>query len=182
MPNYDWWEGPFYGIGLKLYDLLAGRHGFGSSKFLSKEKTLEHLPTVETKGLRGGVIYSDGQFDDARLAVNMAQTAVDHSATVINYVKVVGLVKEKDFVSGVLAKDEETGEEFEIRSKGVINATGVFTDSILKFDDPAARPMITPSQGIHIVLDKSFLPGNTAIMVPIPPTAVSCLRPPGTEK
>jgi glycerol-3-phosphate dehydrogenase len=166
VPNYDWWEGPFYGIGLKLYDMLSGKHGFGHSKFLSKEKTLESLPTIESKGLKGGVIYHDGQFDDSRLAVNMAQTAVDQSATVVNYVKVVGIIKESDLVAGVQAKDMESGDEFEIRSKGVINATGVFTDSILKLDDPNAENMITPSQGVHLVLDKSFLPGKSAIMVP----------------
>jgi glycerol-3-phosphate dehydrogenase len=166
VPNYDWWEGPFYGIGMKVYDLLSGRHGFGHSKFLSKEKTLEYLPTVEPKGLRGGVIYYDGQFDDSRLAVNMAQTAVNHSATVLNYVKVTGLIKEKEFVSGVEAKDVETGQEFELRAKGVINATGVFTDDIIRMDDASARKMLTLSQGIHIVLDKSFLPGDSAIMVP----------------
>jgi glycerol-3-phosphate dehydrogenase len=166
VPNYDWWEGPFYGIGLKLYDMLSGKHGFGHSKFLSKEKTLEYLPTIESKGLKGGVVYHDGQFDDSRLAINMAQTAVDQSATVVNYVKVVGIFKEMDLVSGVMAKDMETGEEFEIRAKGIINATGVFTDSILKMDNPDAENMITLSQGVHLVLDKSFLPGQSAIMVP----------------
>ncbi len=166
VPNYDWWEGPFYGIGMKVYDLLSGRHGFGHSKFLSKEKTLEYLPTVEPKGLRGGVIYYDGQFDDSRLAVNMAQTAVNQSGTVLNYVKVTGLIKEKEFVAGVQAKDIETGQEFELRAKGVINATGVFTDDIIHMDDPGAKNMLTLSQGIHIVLDKSFLPGESAIMVP----------------
>ena len=166
VPNYDWWEGPFYGIGMKVYDLLSGRHGFGHSKFLSKEKTLEYLPTVEPKGLRGGVIYYDGQFDDSRLAVNMAQTAVNQSGTILNYVKVTGLIKEKEFVAGVQAKDVETGLEFELRAKGVINATGVFTDDIIHMDDPGAKNMLTLSQGIHIVLDKSFLPGTSAIMVP----------------
>ena len=166
VPNYDWWEGPFYGIGMKVYDLLSGRHGLGHSKFLSKEKTLEYLPTIEPKGLRGGVIYYDGQFDDSRLAVNMAQTAANQSATVLNYVKVVGLIKEKDIVSGVKATDIETDEEFEIRAKGIINATGVFTDDIIQMDDANAKKMITLSQGIHIVLDKSFLPGDSAIMVP----------------
>jgi len=166
VPSFDWWEGPFYGIGLKIYDMLSGKHGFGHSKFLSKEKTLELLPTVETKGLRGGVIYYDGQFDDSRLAINMAQTAVDQSATVVNYMKVVGLIKENDFVNGVLVKDTESGEEHEIRASGVINATGVFTDSVLKMDEAGAAPIIAPSQGVHLVLDRSFLPGDTAIMVP----------------
>src|SRR6056297_1143884 len=166
VPNYDWWEGPFYGIGLKVYDMLAGKHGFGHSKFLSKEKTLEYLPTIETKGLRGGVIYYDGQFDDARLAVNMAQTAAEQSGTLINYMKVTRLKKESDIVSGVKAKDMETGTEYDIPAKGVINATGVFTDAILKMDEPDTKGIIMPSQGIHIVLDKSFLPGDSAIMVP----------------
>ena len=166
VPNYDWWEGPFYGIGMKVYDLLSGRQGFGHSRFLSREETLEYLPTVEPKGLRGGVIYYDGQFDDSRLAVNMAQTAAKQSATVINYIKVVGIFKEKDIVAGVKAKDLESGEEFEIRAKGVINATGVFTDDIIHMDEPSARKMIALSQGVHIVLHKSFLPGDSAIMVP----------------
>ncbi|MFO8113189.1 MAG: glycerol-3-phosphate dehydrogenase/oxidase [Desulfosalsimonadaceae bacterium] len=166
VPSYDWWEGPFYGIGLKLYDMLAGKHGFGRSRFLSKEKIQESIPTLETAGLRGGVIYFDGQFDDARLAVNMAQTAVEQSATVINYVKVVGLIKEKEIVSGVLAQDVESQETFEIRSAGIINATGVFTDSILEMDKPGSGNLIIPSQGVHLVLDADFLPGKSAIMVP----------------
>lgn len=166
VPSYDWWEGPFYGIGLKLYDMLAGKHGFGHSKFLSREKTRQYLPTVETQGLRGGIIYYDGQFDDSRLAVNMAQTVVEQSGTVINYMKVVGLIKENEMTAGVQAKDMETGEQYEIRSRGVINATGVFTDQVLHMDNPEARQMILPSQGVHIVVDESFLPGDTAIMVP----------------
>lgn len=166
VPSYDWWEGPFYGIGLKIYDMLAGKHGFGHSRFLSKEKTRKYLPTVETGGLRGGVIYYDGQFDDSRLAINMAQTAAEQSATVVNYMKVVGLIKENQMIAGVLARDMEASGEHEIRARGVINATGVFTDQVLRMDDPDARPMILPSQGVHLVLDESFLPGRTAVMVP----------------
>ena len=166
VPIYDWWEGPFYGIGLKLYDMLAGKHGFGKSKHLSREKTLEYLPTIETEGLRGGVIYYDGQFDDARLAVNMAQTAVDQTATVVNYMKVTGLLKEEGIVSGVTAVDGETGKTYEIPARSVINATGVFTDAVLEMDDPDSEKMILPSQGVHLVFDKSFLPGESAIMVP----------------
>ncbi|MFP4000226.1 MAG: FAD-dependent oxidoreductase [Desulfobacterales bacterium] len=166
VPSYDWWEGPFYGIGLKIYDMLAGKHGFGHSKFLSKQQTRQYLPTVETEGLRGGVIYYDGQFDDSRLAINMAQTAAGQTATVVNYMKVAGLLKKGQMTAGVLARDTETGEEYEIQASGVINATGVFTDEVLKMDDPDALRMILPSQGIHLVLDDSFLPGDTAIMVP----------------
>ncbi len=166
VPSYDWWEGPFYGIGLKLYDMLAGKHGFGNSKFLSREKTRHYLPTVETEGLLGGVIYYDGQFDDSRLAVNMAQTAADQSATLVNYMKAKALIREKDMTAGVLAQDMETGAEYEIKAKGVINATGVFTDQVLRMDDPGAKEIIIASQGVHLVLDASFLPGDTAIMVP----------------
>lgn len=166
VPNYDWWEGPFYGIGLKLYDMLAGKHGFGRSRFLSREKIKQSIPTLETKGLRGGVIYYDGQFDDARLAINMAQTAAEQSATVVNYVQVSGLIKENGIVNGVLAKDLESGEELEIRASGIINATGVFTDSVLEMDRPGSGNLIAPSQGVHLVLDDDFLPGKNAIMVP----------------
>ena len=143
-----------------------GRHGFGSSKNLSREKTLEYIPTVEPRGLRGGVIYYDGQFDDARLAVNMAQTAVEQGATVINYMKVTGLVTENDMIRGVTVQDAEDGETYTLRARGVINATGVWSDAIRRMDEPDAAKIITPSQGVHIVLDKSFLPGDTAIMVP----------------
>jgi len=166
VPNYDWWEGPFYGVGLRLYDLLAGKHGFGPSKNISLEKTLHYIPTIETKGLRGGVIYYDGQFDDARLAVNMAQTAVDQGAAVLNYVAVTGLVKSGDFTRGVIAVDRESGREYTLTARAVINATGVFADNIRRMDTPEAAPMIAPSQGVHIVLDRSFLPGKGAIMVP----------------
>ena len=166
VPNYDWWEGPFYGIGLKLYDILSGKHGFGSSEMLSKEETIRHIPTIETEGLRGGVIYYDGQFDDARLVIDMAETAAEQGGTLINYMKVTSLIKSTNMVSGVTARDMETGKEFQIKAKVVINATGVFTDSVLRMDDPQAEAMISPSQGIHIVLDKSFLPGDSAIMVP----------------
>ncbi len=166
VPNYDWWEGPFYGIGLKLYDILAGKHGFGSSEMLSKEETIHHIPTIETEGLRGGVIYYDGQFDDARLVINMVETVAEQGGTLINYMKMTSLIKSTNMVSGVTARDMETGKEFQIKAKVVINATGVFTDSILRMDEPQAAAMISPSQGIHIVLDKSFLPGDSAIMVP----------------
>ncbi len=166
VPVYDWWESPFYGIGLKLYDVLAGKHGFGKSKILSKEKTLELLPTVETDGLRGGVIYHDGQFDDARLAVNLAQTAVRQGGTLINYMKVTDFTKKEDIIRSVIARDLENKKEYELKGKAIINATGVFTDSIRRLDDPGVKAMINASQGAHIVLDKSFLPGDTAVMVP----------------
>jgi len=166
VPNYDWWEGPFYGIGMKVYDMLAGKLGLGPSKNLSRIKTLELLPTIESEGLKGGVIYYDGQFDDSRFAVNLAQTAIDHGASVINYAKVTDLLKSNKTVNGVKARDQITGDEFEVNGRVVINATGVFTDNILKMDNPDADNIIAPSQGVHIIIDKEFLQSESAIMVP----------------
>ncbi len=166
VPNYDWWEGPFYGIGMKLYDMLAGKEGFGDSRVLSKDETVNHIPTIETEGLRGGVIYYDGQFDDARLVINMVQTAAEQGATIINYMPVTKLIKKGDCVSGVVAHDNEADVEYQLSARAVINATGVFTDQILELDGTIDDKLISPSQGIHIVLDKSFLPGDSAIMIP----------------
>jgi glycerol-3-phosphate dehydrogenase len=167
VPNYVWWEAPFYGIGMKVYDALAGRYGFGHSKNLSREETVQRLPTIETEGLKGGVMYHDGQFDDARLLVDLAQTAAGQGATLLNYVKVTKLQKDADgYIVGAEAKDQETGEILRPEARVVINATGVFTDGIRRMDDPAARPMIQPSQGVHLVLPRPFLGGDSAIMVP----------------
>jgi glycerol-3-phosphate dehydrogenase len=166
VPNYDWWEGPFYGIGLKLYDMLAGKEGFGPSVIKSKEETLALLPTIETEGLNGGVQYHDGQFDDARLVINLAQTAVEQGAVMMNYMPVIGFSRKDGLINGVVAEDLESNTEFAIQGKVVINATGPFADLIRDLDDPQSVPMIAHSQGVHIVLDKAFLPGNTAIMVP----------------
>ena len=167
VPNYSWWEAPFYGIGLKMYDLPAGKYGFGASKLLSKEETLERLPGLEPEELRGGVVYYDGQFDDARLLIHLAMTAADHGATLLNYCPAVGLMRDADgYVSGVLARDEETGQELRLPAKVVVNATGVFTDSVRQMADPGADPLMVTSQGIHLVFDRSFLKGDTALMVP----------------
>ena len=166
IPNYKWWENPFYGIGLKVYDWMAGSLGLGPSQFLDREETLALAPNLDDDGLRGGVLYHDGQFDDARLAIHLAMTAADHGAAVLNYVSVEGLMKEKNIVCGVKAKDTIDGKEFEIRANAVINATGIFSDSIAKMDNPAAEKMISHSQGIHLVFDKEFLPSDTAIMIP----------------
>ena len=160
VPIYDWWEGPFYGIGLKLYDMLAGKEGICASQFLSKEETIEKIPTVETEGLRGGVIYYDGQFDDARLLINLAQTAHEQGAALANYVKVISILKDQDLIQGVELEDQETKDKYLVKSKVVINATGIFTDSVRKMDDVKATPIMTSSQGVHIVLDKSFFSGR----------------------
>ena len=167
VPNYDWWEAPFYGLGLKLYNLLSGKYGFGPSKILSREETLDRLPTINKDGLRGGVVYYDGQFDDSRLLIDMVITAAEQGATLLNYCSVSGLTKDSEgFVNGVTGRDEETGEEFSARGKTVVNATGPFSDAIRRLADPSIEPMISPSQGIHLVFDRSFLPGDAAIMVP----------------
>ncbi len=167
VPNYDWWEAPFYGLGLKVYNLLAGKYGFGPSQILSREETLERLPTIKTEGLRGGVVYYDGQFDDARLLINLAATAAEQGATLLNYAPVTGLTHGDDgFLDGVEAKDLESGDSFRARAKVVVNATGAFCDGVRQLANPGAAPLIAPSQGIHLVFDRSFLPGNNAIMVP----------------
>jgi glycerol-3-phosphate dehydrogenase len=167
VPSYEWWEAPFYGIGLRLYDLLAGKYGFGPSRNLSRDETLERIPTLKTEGLRGGVIYYDGQFDDARLLINLLQTAFEQGATLVNYCPVVALTRGADgFITGAIARNDEQGEELEIRARAVVNATGPFADQVRRIADPAASPLLAPSQGIHLVLDRSFLPGEDAIMVP----------------
>jgi glycerol-3-phosphate dehydrogenase len=167
VPSYSWWEGPFYGIGLKLYQMLSGKYGFGPSQLLSKEETLRRLPSVNPDGLTGGVVYYDGQFDDTRLLINLAATAVEQGAVLLNYAKVTGLSKGGDgIVNGISWTDVETGQIFQAAARVVVNATGPFTDAVRHMAEPQAKALIAPSQGAHIVLDRSFLPGDTAIMVP----------------
>jgi len=167
VPRYSWWQAPFYGIGLKLYDLLAGKYGFGASKLLTKDETLQRLPGLEPEGLLGGVVYYDGQFDDARLLIHLAMTAAEAGGTLVNYCPATGLLRDSDgYVNGVTARDEETGAVLTIAARVVVNATGVFTDSIRRLADPAAEPLVVTSQGIHLVFDRSFLRSDTALMVP----------------
>ena len=167
VPNYAWWEAPFYGIGMKVYDLLAGKYGFGPSQILSREEVLALIPTLSQDGLRGGVKYHDGQFDDARLLIDLASTAAEHGACLLNYTRVISLAKDGEgFVNGLAFRDEENGAVHTLAARCVINATGPFCDEIRRVDDPASKPMIAPSQGVHIVLSREFLPGDTAIMVP----------------
>lgn len=166
IPSYHWWEGPFYGIGLKVYDALAGQLGLAPSRFLSREEIMQCLPTLETEGLDGGIQYHDGQFDDARLAIHLARTAVNHGGIVLNHTRCSGLMKKKGHIIGVKAECVETGAQHEIRAHCIINATGVFVDEVRRMDDAAAGPIVTPSQGMHLVLPREFLPGNSAIMIP----------------
>jgi glycerol-3-phosphate dehydrogenase len=166
VPLYDWWEGPFYGIGLKFYDMMAGRLGLGPSRLLSREETLERLPTMDPKGLKGGVIYHDGQFDDSRLAITLAKTLEDLGGIPLNYMQVTDLVKTGGLTSGVKVRDLEEDRLYTLNARGVINATGVFADTLRQLDDGDAEPLMAPSQGAHLVLDRSFLPSDHAIMIP----------------
>ena len=167
VPNYDWWEAPFYGIGMRVYDLLAGKYGFGRSRLLSRRETLARIPTLRTDGLRGGVIYYDGQFDDARLLINLVQTAVEQGAIAVNYARVFRFEKDAaGYVRGATFRDAETGREYTVHARAIVNATGPFADEIRRMDAPDTAPMIAPSQGVHLVLNRSFLPGDSAIMVP----------------
>jgi glycerol-3-phosphate dehydrogenase len=166
IPFYDWWNSPFYGLGLKVYDMMAGKLGLGPSELLDKQETMSLINNVKNEGLRGGVIYHDGQFDDSRMAISLARTASELGATILNYVEVKRLTKENDLISGLEAIENESGKKFLIKGKVIINATGVFSDRVIQMDKPEARPMIRPSQGVHIVLEKEFLDGPHAIMIP----------------
>ena len=168
IPCQSWWQRFFYGIGLKVYDILAVRNSFGRSHGVSRSKLHAISPALKSSAkLRGGVVYHDGQFDDTRLLINMARTAHDHGAALVNYCAVESLRKDDDeHVVGVVAKDLETGETFQVASRAVVNATGPFCDGIRKMDDPKCESMISPSQGIHIVLPREFYPGEAAMIVP----------------
>jgi glycerol-3-phosphate dehydrogenase len=167
VPSYSWWEGPFYGIGLKVYQILSGKYGFGPSQLISKEEALRRLPNVNPDGLTGGVVYYDGQFDDTRLLINLVATAAEQGAALLNYAKVTSLHKDGGgIVDGVAWQDMETGATCHSSAKVVVNATGAFTDSVRHMAEADLKNLIAPSQGAHIVLDRSFLPGDTAIMVP----------------
>ncbi len=166
VPRYRWWEGPFYGIGLKTYDLLAGRLNLAPSRILDREETIARIPNVEQRDLLGGVMYYDGQFDDARMAVTLAQSAADHGACVLNYARVTGLLRSGAEIAGAEVEDLESGARRNIRARVVVNAAGIFADALRRLDDPAAPAAVQPAQGVHLVFDGAFLAGQTAIMVP----------------
>lgn len=174
IPAYQGWEKPFYGLGLKLYDALAGRMGLGATEWLSREQTLQALPNVRSQQLKGGVKYWDGQFDDARLALALARTAARHGALLLNYCGVGELLFERGRVAGVVGVDGETGRRFPVQARCVINATGVWVDELRRQDGEAnpndgrgpTRPMVAPSQGVHLVVDREFLSGDSGLMVP----------------
>lgn len=164
--NYRWWEKPFYTIGLTVYDILAGKRGLGRSLPMSKKAVLKEVPQIATKGLRGGVVYYDGQFDDSRMGINIMQTAIEQGAVVANYIKVTSLLKSDDGKISGVTQDEMTGDKYTLKAKVVINATGIFVDDLMKMDAPEKRNIVRPSQGVHLVVDKSFLGGDSAIMIP----------------
>ena len=166
IPTYDWWDTPFYGIGLKIYDLMAGKLGLGPSQLLNKSETIEKIPNVNQDELNGGIIYHDGQFDDARMAISLAHTIEKHGGTVINYCKWESFIYENDIVSGIIVTDQLSNKSHTLKAKVVVNATGVFAEKIMRTDDPQSELSIKPSRGVHLVLDKSFLNSDNAIMVP----------------
>ena len=166
IPNYSWWSGIFYSVGLSVYDLLAGKRSFGRSRLITRKEIIRRIPNIRQKGLKLGVLYHDGQFDDARLAVSLAITGIEQGATLLNYFRVSGLTKDGIKINGLIAKDQETGIQYTFKTKTVINATGVFVDELLNMDVPEARPIVQPSQGVHLVFDKSFLGPHDALMIP----------------
>jgi glycerol-3-phosphate dehydrogenase len=167
IPLYSLFDVLQYWLGLKFYDILSGRLSLGKSYYLSKEKTIERLPNLKGEGLKGGIVYHDGQFDDSRMAISMAAESIKRGAIVLNYFMVNSLVKnETGKITGVTAREMVSGEEFNLSAKVVINATGVFADKVTKMDQPLSETSIRPSQGIHLVLDRSFLGSNSAIMIP----------------
>jgi len=174
LPSYKWWEAPFYGVGLKMYDALAGSAGLGRTEFLDRAETLAQLPMARPEGLKGGVKYWDGQFNDARLAITLARTAAQQGALLVNYCRVTGLLHENQRVVGVLCEDQLTGQSYTVHSACVVNATGVWVDALRAQDGAVAdqkhgqqtQPMVAPSQGVHMVVDREFLGGTSALMVP----------------
>jgi len=166
IPLYSYWDRLKYVAGLKFYDWIAGKWSLGPSLFVSRKKTLEYLPGIKTKGLIGGVLYHDGQFDDSRLAINLMQSIQEGGGIAINYIKVKELLKEDGKIAGVVAEDTESRQSYRVRSKAVINATGVFADGILKMDDAGSPKSICVSQGVHLVLDRKFYSSDHALMIP----------------
>ncbi len=166
VPVYNWWHKWFYGIGLKMYDLMAGKLSVGKTRWLNKQETLQRLPGINSTNLKGGILYFDGQFDDTRLAIELAKTAVTNGATVLNYCAATSFIKTKDTITGVCFCDIIDNVFYTANAKAVINATGVFADALMQLDKPSQNKMIAPSQGVHIVIENKFFPGNAAMMIP----------------
>jgi glycerol-3-phosphate dehydrogenase len=166
VPAFSYSSLPYYGFGLKLYERLSGSLSFGASKLLSRSKAMAMLPGVASEGLRGGVLYHDGQFDDARYIVALLRTFQELGGTAINYVEATGLLKRDGKIVGVQVRDCEADARFGLQTKVVVNASGVFAEEILEMDGEARGSLLSLSQGSHFVLPRSFLPGNAALMIP----------------
>jgi glycerol-3-phosphate dehydrogenase len=166
VPVFSWWEKIYYSVGLKIYDLLAGKLSLGNTLILNKKETLAYLPSINPHKLVGGILYFDGQFNDSALCTSLAITAAQHGAVILNYVKATGFIKEKEIITGVELEDTLANDQYAVKVKSVINATGVFTDAILHMDQPTHELLVTPSQGIHLVIDASHFKGNHAMMIP----------------
>ncbi len=166
VPAYSYLSLPYYGVGLKIYERLSGRLSFGRSELLSRKSTLEKLPGVSSEGLRGGILYHDGQFDDARYAIALLRTLEDLGGTAINYVEATGLIERGGKIVGIQAHDREGGAVFDVQAKAVINACGVHAEETLALDGRPRGSLLAISQGSHFVLPRSFLPGDTALMIP----------------
>jgi glycerol-3-phosphate dehydrogenase len=169
VPLHSRWEGVYYGFGLKVYEWMSGKWSLGPSRRLSVEEAVTAIPTLERRGLCGGVRYLDGAFDDARLLVNLVQTAIEHGGVCVNYAPVRELVREAGKIRGVVAEDTEAGRELRLAARVVVNATGPFSDAVRHLDEPAAEKVIAPSQGVHLVFDREFMPCETALIVPKTP-------------
>jgi glycerol-3-phosphate dehydrogenase len=165
-PLYNWFQVPYFMTGLKMYDWLAGKSNLHPSRFVDAKEALQRFPMLKADGLRGGVVYYDGQFDDARMNVAIALAAAEDGAAVVNHAEVTALHKEGGRVDGATVRDRESGAEVEVRARVVVNATGPFTDAIRRMDDPGAAPMLTASSGIHVVLDARFSPPETGLLIP----------------
>ena len=163
---YNSWRLPFYGAGLKLYDLLAGKLNLRPSRWLTRRAAVAEVPTLKAQHLRGGILYFDGQFDDSRLAIALLRTFEDQGGVALNAAPVTGFVQDEDHIQGVVFTDRESGQSHTVKGRVVINAAGIFADSLRRMDDPAAQPMLSPSQGVHIIVAQHFLPGRTALMIP----------------
>ncbi len=165
-PLYDWVQVPYVMTGLKLYDVLAGRSNLHSSRFVNAREAKRRFPQLKAQGLRGGVLYYDGQFDDARMNVAIALSAAERGAVVLTHAEVTGLHHEGGRLAGATVRDRLSGERLEVRARALVNAAGPYADAIRRFDDPAAEPMLTASSGVHVVLDERFAPPDTGLLIP----------------
>jgi len=166
VPVYSWFNKFYYGIGLKVYDLLSGKLSLGKTRLLNKKETLQQLPGISDKKLKGGILYYDGQFDDARLAIDLGVTAARYGAAILNYCKAKEFIKTEKKITGVIVEDTISQIKYQAKTKVVINATGVFADEVIQMDEPENEALVTPSQGIHLVVDRHFFPGTSALMIP----------------